>query len=93
MEFCVACGFSSTGELVPMEVEGYVYRFCLHHTHQLGPGTPRTTRELAQRLGRIALERRTGRDRRCAPDRRVFPPRPEGRRRNGGRRLEDPDYA
>jgi transcriptional regulator with XRE-family HTH domain len=38
-------------------------------------------------------DRRARSDRRGADDRRVFPPRPEGRRRGGGRRPDDPEDA
>lgn len=93
MDRCVACGFRSAGRLELMHVEGHTYGFCKHHARQLGPDTPSTTYDLAERLGRIALDRRGDHDRRRQQDRRWFPPRPEGRRHDGGRRADDPQLA
>lgn len=44
-------------------------------------------------MARRTPERRTRPGRRKGDDRRLFPPRPEGRRKNGGRRRDDPKDA
>lgn len=85
-EACIVCGESAA--LTSITVAGEPTHLCAPHARMLKKGV-RAFASLAELHAIPGLDRRVEVDRRRV-DRRMFPPRPETRRRNHGRRAEDP---
>jgi len=63
---------------------------CAEHAAKLGDASPSSFDDLVEFFAALGSDRRSEPNRR-SEDRRAFPPRPEGRRRNMGRRNDDPE--
>ncbi|MBM4359167.1 MAG: hypothetical protein FJ096_13760 [Deltaproteobacteria bacterium] len=86
---CIVCGEASAGAEVL--IGGQAFGLCPAHEAQRDAKAPTSFEDLAAFFERSGLERRLSVDRRHG-ERRVFPPRPELRRKNQGRRRDDPRY-
>ncbi|MEQ9318071.1 MAG: hypothetical protein RIF41_02890 [Polyangiaceae bacterium] len=83
---CFVCGRNDT--LVAVRVDDGTRPLCASHHAALGADADRTFPDEAALLSHPGLDRRDEGERR-AQERRMFP-RPEGRRRDRGRRADDP---
>ncbi len=84
---CAIC--AGTGDLTGVVVGGRQLHLCRRHAAKLGDDAPASFDDLAALFASAGADRRRSVDRRNG-DRRMFPPRPELRRRNFGRRDDDP---
>ncbi len=97
---CAVCRTSSADgtRMSKVVIEGRALELCRTHAASVLTAMPETFEDLRALFVGVAIEanapagqteRRSVIERRGFDDRRVFPPRPEGRRRAGGRRLND----
>lgn len=90
-EVCVRSGHAEAarGRIRRLLVGTRIVTLCASHAEHVERGAV-TDFEALRALFPEAEGRRSLLERRAPLDRRVFPPRPEGRRRGGGRRSDDP---
>jgi hypothetical protein len=86
---CIVCGTPCARSSIV--VGDAAIGLCPAHAARLDPKAPAVFETFAAFFEGSGLERRIEVDRRRM-DRRMFPPRPELRRKNNGRRKDDPRF-